>query len=131
MSRHEHEHDPADPSAAPLALPPDYFELRCLMLDQFLLSILDLHLDPAAAAAMSIDALKGRIHRSANDADAIYSIAFGLLARHAPEALARHRERAARLAERRHGFEPASSEDHWFLDDLRWIAQKLPPPPAP
>ena len=123
MSEHDCAHDHA--AADPLALPADYFELRCLMLDQFLMSLLDLQLAPATAVATSIDALKGRIHRSQADADAIYSIALGLLARHAPEALERYREQAERLAGRRHGFEAATAEDQWFLDDLRWIAQKL------
>ena len=51
--------DAAD--AGEFALPLDYFELRCLMLDQFVMALTDLKMDVPTAVATSIDALTGRV----------------------------------------------------------------------
>ena len=95
-------------------------------MDQFAMGLLDLKLPVATAVATAIDAMTGRIHRSEGDAAAVYSIALGLLARHAPEALLpKYAEKAEWLAALKDAFHADSSEDQWFLDDLRWVAQKI------
>ena len=115
--------DAAD--AGEFALPPDYFELRCLMLDQFVMALTDLKMDVPTAVATSIDALTGRARRSPADAEAVWSVALGLLARHAPDALLpKYAAPAALLRRRKTVFRAHSPADEWFLDDLRWVAQK-------
>lgn len=118
--------DQAGPAAdEPFVLPPDYFELRCLMLDQFVMALTDLGMDVPTAVATSLDALTGRAHRSPADAEAVWSVALGLLARHAPAALLpKYAAPASLLRRRKTVFHAHSSADEWFLDDLRWVAQK-------
>lgn len=107
------------------AIPSDYFELRCAMLDQFLLALLELGLDVPTAVATSLDAMTGRIHRSTGDAAAVYGVALGLLARHAPDALLpKYAEKVAWLASLRPQLHGHGAESEWLLDDLRWIAGK-------